>query len=198
MTHFARIKYPGAYYHIYNRGVNKHEIFFDDYDRKMFLKATSESVKKYNVNLFAFCLMDNHFHLFIQTVSPNLSEAIWHITSTYSRFFNTKYKRIGPLFQGRYKYRLVNENLYGKVLLRYIHNNPVKANIVTSPENYRWSSYGSYVKTLPEWNYLDTTGGLSMFNENMSYALSDIKEFHEQPIHKEEQEHLSDIKRSLF
>ena len=179
MARNKRILSPtDAYYHVYNRGVAKMDIVKDDDDRRIFFKFLGEAVKQYPCQLIAYCLMDNHFHLLIKTEGKCLDRIMWHIQSHFARRINLRYQRVGPLFQGRYQNRLVENDEYMLTVLRYIHHNPVKANLVSKPENYRWSSYGAYVGTIPIWSWLNTQWALNLFNREVSQALIAFEQFH--------------------
>ncbi len=172
--------YPGAYYHVYNRGVNKQKIVFDNEDKNLFIQLLCKSIREYDANLISFCLMDNHFHLFLQTKLPNLSNAMWFFSSRFAYLINEKYNRVGPLFQGRFKSRDVQEELYGKVLLRYIHNNPCDAHIVSAADQYKWSSFNCYSDKNLSWDFIDTRNGFLFFDKNPQRAKMDFMEFHAQ------------------
>lgn len=175
-----RFQFPDAYYHIYNRGVAKMPIGSDDRDRRTFMQLLGETVQKFRLQLFAYCLMENHFHLFVQTPEANLEQAMWHFLSNYARFINLRYERVGPLFQGRYKCRLVETDAYAKTLARYIHRNPLEAGIAVRLEDYAWSSYACYVGKLPAWKWLETKWLLEQFDGEHEKAVRDFIEFHKQ------------------
>lgn len=187
----TRLQFPDAYYHVYNRGVAKMRIGFDDRDKRTFMQLVGESVQKFTLRLFAYCLMENHFHLFLQTPLGNLSEAMWHLLSHYGRFINLRYERVGPLFQGRYQCRLVETDTYAKSLVRYLHRNPLEAGIVKRLEDYPWSSYACYVGKIPSWRWLDTRWLLEQFHEETEKALGDFIDFHGQIPPREETKTLS-------
>ena len=121
-----RIQYPGAFYHIFNRGNRGEKIFREEIDYKKFRKYLFESVKEYEIRLYAWCLMPNHFHLLIETPKGNLSEFIHRLKTKYALYFNFVYKLKGHVFQERYKSILCRKEVYLLSLLRYIHLNPVK------------------------------------------------------------------------
>lgn len=174
------------FFHVYNRGVEKRKIFLDEEDYKIFLYylyiylADPEKIKvKYpklrphlkNNNLFgkvkliAYCLMPNHFHfLLYQLDADATTKLIKQVTIAYTRYFNTKYKRVGPLMQGKYKAASVTEESYLLHLTRYIHQNPLKVNFVlTALRNYQWSSYKNYLH-LTQSDYLYPEEILTFFS----------------------------------
>jgi putative transposase len=192
-----RIIFAGAYYHVYNRGVEKRSICFDDQDRKIFTHFLAQAVAKFNLNLFSYCLMDNHFHLFLQTTLPNLDSAMQDFQGQYAHQINLSHHRVGSLFQGRYKDRLVDTDQYALALTRYIHKNPLEAGLIKKPENYRWSSYPCYIGKLPKWKWLNTSWVLQQFHKNPREAKNLFEKFHQQNPTIFELEKLSNIRCSL-
>ncbi|RJQ16426.1 MAG: hypothetical protein C4560_09355 [Nitrospiraceae bacterium] len=153
MARPLRIEYPGAYYHITSRGNERKAIFKDNTDRKRFLSYLESAYLRYGAIIHVYCLMDNHYHLLLETPKGNLSKIMHHINSAYTTFYNVKHKRTGHLFQGRYRAILVHADAYAGELSRYIHLNPVRAGIADLPEKYTWSSYQYYIgkNNKPEW-----------------------------------------------
>lgn len=134
---------PNGLYHVYNRGNNKESIFIDDSDKAVFLKILKKHLKKAGIIIIAYCIMNNHFHIFLQLVSGNLFDFMRDIQARYSEYFNNKYNRSGHVFQGPYGCQLVIGLLYCIKLVRYILRNPFKAGIVKLIRAYKWSSLGS-------------------------------------------------------
>lgn len=180
MSRPPRIQFQGAYYHIYNRGVDKQNIFRCDEDRRLFLSLLSETVPRFNVHLYAYCLMDNHYHLFLQTSLPNLSKVLWNLSHQYVQFFNRRHDRVGPLFQSRFKSNIVDVDAYAVTLLRYIHLNPLDAGLAEKPEDFLWSSYCSYTGKLPAWSWLNCQWGLQLFDNDTQRARALFIRAHEQ------------------
>lgn len=141
MARPLRIEYPGALYHITSRGNDKNLIFLDDKDRDVFLDLLHSINTRYHFILHAYCLMDNHYHLLIETPEGNLSYGMRQLNGVYTQMFNKKYKRVGHIFQGRYKAVLVDKGNYLLEVARYIVLNPVRARLVDAPEKWRFSSY---------------------------------------------------------
>jgi putative transposase len=146
MSRPLRIAFPGAYYHVMNRGLAYQNIFSDRPDRLGFLGLLEECHRMWGMRVLAYCLLDNHYHLLIQTPDANLSRIMRHLDGIYTQRYNRKHGRDGPLFRGRYKAIVVDEEEYLLGVARYIHHNPVAAGLVTSPERYRWSSCREYLK----------------------------------------------------
>ncbi|MBN1869715.1 MAG: transposase [Candidatus Omnitrophica bacterium] len=139
MPRKPRIDHPG-YYHIINRGVNRQNVFLEDEDKKKFLEILDTSRETYQFTLHSFCVLDNHYHLLLETKRTNLSLAIRYINSRYAAWFNKKTDRIGPLWQGRFKSWYIHEEEYLWLLLRYIEMNPVKAGMANILGDYPFSS----------------------------------------------------------
>jgi putative transposase len=153
MARPLRIQYPGAVYHVTSRGNERKPIVKDDKDRWLFLGVLEDMVGSYGVIIHAWVLMDNHYHLLIETPEGNLSQAIRHLNGVYTLRFNRGHKRFGHLFQGRYKAILVHKDSYLKELCRYVVLNPVRAKMVKHPKEWKWSSYRATAgyETVPEW-----------------------------------------------
>ena len=152
MARQLRIEYPGALYHVTSRGNEKKDIFRSIKDRDKFLSYLSSAWERHGAVFHAYCLMSNHFHLMVETPLGNLSWIMKHINGSYTTYFNVKHKRAGHLLQGRYKAVLVQADAYAAELSRYIHLNPVRAKMVSTPEEYRWSSCSRYLEgTEPSW-----------------------------------------------
>ena len=134
-------------YHIILRGNDKQDIFFEEQDYKKFIKEISNTKEKYKYELFAYCLMTNHVHLILFDKNDNLSKTIQSLSVSYSSYFSKKYDKIGHLFQNRFFSKCVETREYLIQLCRYIHQNPVKAEICKNPKNYYFSSYNEYFKT---------------------------------------------------
>ena len=185
MARPLRIEYEDAYYHITTRGNEQKKIFKSDRDREKFLDYLESATERYSAVIHAYCLMDNHYHLLIQTPAGNLSQIMQHINGAYTTYYNVKRKRYGHLFQGRYKALLVEADAYAQELSRYIHLNPVRAGMAEKPEEYRWTSYQSYinVKKKPEWLY--TYFILSLFNRRAAAARKQYQSFVESMVGKE-------------
>ncbi len=145
MARPLRIEYDGALYHITSRGNERKDIYHSTGDKEKFLEIVEEAYKRFKVVIYAYCLMTNHYHLLMETPKANLSRCMQYINSVYTTHFNRKRKRSGHLFQGRYKGFLVEEVSYLTKLSRYIHLNPIRANMAKSPEDFEWSSYRYYV-----------------------------------------------------
>jgi len=127
------------------RGNNKQDIFLADGDMNKYYYLLAEAKKKYDFNLHAFCFMRNHVHLIIHERTDSVSEIMRCINSGFGIFINRKYERVGHIFQGRFRSEPIEDDSYLLSAVRYVHNNPVKAGLVDSPEDYYWSSYRGYL-----------------------------------------------------
>lgn len=171
MSRQLRIEYPGALYHVTARGNGKATIFINDNDRLKFLDTLGNCIKVFNFICHAYCIMDNHYHLLIETPDANLSAGIHRLNSVYAQYFNKQYDHSGHVFQGRFKAILVQRDNYLLELCRYIVLNPVRAGIVNHPAEYHWSSFSS-TTGITKWydSFLTTEWILSQFDNDLSLA----------------------------
>ena len=188
MARPLRIEYPGAYYHVMNRGLARSNIFLDDNDRQRFLGLIGETSKLWKVEVYAYCLMANHYHLLVQTPGGGLSRAMRHLDGVYTQRFNRAHRRDGPLLRGRYRAILIDAEEYLMAVARYIHHNPVDAGVVSDIGQYRWSSHYGYLnkREAPEW--LNTDSILSRFGRGRS-ALIEYQSFMHSKVEKEIEEY---------
>ncbi len=169
MARKPRINIFGSYYHVILRGNAGDDIFFSREDRDYFYQLIQDGIEKYHHHIHAFCCMTNHVHLLIQIKEISLSKIIQNLSFRYTRWINRKKQRKGHLFQGRYKAILIEKDSYLLQLVRYIHLNPVRANLTKRPEIYLWSSHRAYLgKENISW--LTTKSVLSQFGKNTDTA----------------------------
>ncbi|MBC2581954.1 transposase [Clostridium sp. DJ247] len=154
--------YQGAVYHITTRGNHRNDIYRDGEDYLVYLTILKEALEKYNGILYCYCLMTNHVHLIIETGGFKVSEIMRRVNLFYTKYFNNKYNLIGHLFQGRYFAELIENDRYILEASRYVHLNPLRANMVAKPEEYEWSSY-SMIIGLNKENLIDSKKILSYF-----------------------------------
>jgi REP element-mobilizing transposase RayT len=171
MARPLRLEYPGAFYHVLNRGNNLEHLFRDERDREKFLALLEKAKDRFSLLIHTYCLMDNHYHLLIETKEPNLSQAIQWLNVSYATYFNRRYRRPGHLFQGRFKAILIEADEYLKPLSRYIHLNPVRAKLVSAPDLYFWSSYRALIGKTKIPRFLDVDWLLSNFSEKRKEAM---------------------------
>ncbi|MFH1847070.1 MAG: transposase [Candidatus Omnitrophota bacterium] len=153
MSRPLRIEYPGAWYHVMSRGRRRERIFLLDKDYQVFLEILREITKLYRVEIHAYVMMPNHYHLLIHTPEGNLARSMRHLNGVYTQKFNYYHKADGSLFKGRYKSILVDKEEYLLELVRYIHRNPLGARLEKELGEYVWSSYRGYMsdKDRPDW-----------------------------------------------
>lgn len=176
MARKPRIHVPGGVYHVMLRGNAGQDIFFDDEDRYHFYLLLQEGQSRFGHRIHGFCLMSNHVHLAVQVGEEPLSKIMQNLSFRYTRWINRKQKRIGHLFQGRYKAILVEKDSYLLELVRYIHLNPVRAKMVRQPSAYPWSGHRCYLgkETLP---WLHTEWVLSQFGKRLNTCRKRYEEF---------------------
>lgn len=176
MARQPRLHIPGGFYHAILRGNGGQAIFHDNADRSKFFLLLQEGTERFRFRLHGFCLMSNHVHLLIQAGDISLSRIMQNLSFRYTQYINKKTKRAGHLFQGRYKAILIDADNYLLELVRYIHNNPVRANMVEDALKYLWSSYSSYMglQTTP---FLTTSWVLGQFAGTESAARRRFAEF---------------------
>ena len=163
MARKLRIEYPGAVYHVLNRGDRREHIFRTNQDRALFLDTLTEACQKTSWQVHALCLMSNHFHMVVETPSANLVAGMKWFLGTYTSRFNRRHKLFGHLFSGRYKALIVEGGGTGylKTVCDYVHLNPVRARLLAPEEKlcrYRWSSYPGYLvsaRQRPHWLRVD-------------------------------------------
>ena len=165
-----RIEYPGALYHITSRGNERKKIFLEDADKIKFLEILEDYHNRFNILIHGYVLMDNHYHLVVETPKGNLTKVMHGVNGRHTGSFNRKYRRSGHLFQGRYKGILVDKDAYLVQLSRYVHLNPVRAKIVERPEQYRWSSYPAYIGKTGECTWVEYSWILSTFGNDLKTA----------------------------
>ena len=163
MARPLRIEYPDAWYHVMNRGTQARDIFVDDADRYGFLRLLSQPRQRHHIEIHAYALMGTHFHLLVRTPLANLSKAMQQIGSSYAQGFNHRQRTEGPVFRGRYKALLVDNDAYLTELIRYIHLNPVRAGLCESARGYEWSSHSEYLGLRPRPDFLTTGSMLDRF-----------------------------------
>jgi REP-associated tyrosine transposase len=144
MVRKPRIEFPGAFYHVISRGNQRQKIFHDNADHLAYLERLEHYRNKYQIILYAYVLMSNHFHFLVETQNAPLSKFMHGLLFTYTQYYNNKYSKVGHLFQGRYKAILCDREAYLLELVRYIHLNPARMIGSVDPFNYPWSSHRAY------------------------------------------------------
>jgi putative transposase len=198
MARALRIQFPGAFYHVTSRGNDRQPVFKSSRDREKFLSYLESATERYGAVVHVYCLLDNHYHLLLQTPLGNLSKIMQHINGAYTTYFNIKRERSGHLFQGRYKAILVEADEYAKELSRYIHLNPVRASMVKTPEEYRWSScrYYTVERKAPSW--LRRGLILSCFHTKPAAAMKIYRNFVQRLLDQQYKNPLAELSHSVI
>ena len=177
MARPLRIEFPGALYHLTARGNARQDIFLDDEDRQLFLSVLERVVSRFHLLLHAYCLMDNHYHLVLETPEANLSKAVRQLNGVYTQAFNRRHGKVGHVLQGRFKAILVDRDSYLLELCRYVVLNPVRARITRKPDTYRWSSYRASVGLTQALPFLTTDWLLAQFSKQRAAAQRKYRAF---------------------
>ena len=189
MPRIARVYSELKVYHIIIRGIDKQDIFLDKYDKDKFLKIIVETKEKYNYEVYAYCLMDNHVHLIIYDKDEMISKIMQSIEIRYVSYFNIKYDRVGHLFQDRFHSKRIEDRDYLKLACRYIHQNPAKAGIAKT-EEYKWSSYQEYIKT-PK--IINNKLLLLIFSKEKEVAKQEFINFHNVNVNEDKETEITNI-----
>jgi len=187
----ARIQSPTDYYHVMMRGNNRESIFNSDDQKRFFLKSLKKHCEDHSVDIAAYCLMDNHVHIVVKADATNLTNAVKCINTRYAMNFNRLRDRVGHVFQDRYKSQAITDERYLLQVIRYVHNNPVKAKMVESFKDYSWSSYNEYVKR----NSIVGNQQKELILGYFSGSVGQFEEFHKQKDNLEYLEVKEDIVR---
>jgi len=177
MARPLRLEFEGALYHVTSRGDRQENIYDDDVDRQAFLSVMASVCESCNWVCHAYCLMNNHYHLLVETPDANLSRGMRQLNGVYTQTFNRRHGRVGHVFQGRYKAILVERENYLLELSRYIVLNPVRAGMVGSAKDWPWSSYRATAGQVKAPDYLNVEWLLAAFAKRKSVAIKRYKEF---------------------
>lgn len=177
MARPLRIKLAGGLYHVTSRGDRREDIYLDDGDRLLWLDILGQTCLRFNWICHAWCEMTNHYHLVVETVEGNLSAGMRHLNGVFTQAVNRKHKRIGHVFQGRYKAILVEKDAYLLELTRYVVLNPVRANMVEDAGAWQWSSYQSMIGEADSPPWLQTDWLLAQFGETRNIAIGRYIDF---------------------
>ena len=177
MSRPLRVQYSGAVYHVTSRGNARQPVFWDDTDRALFLNVASRVISRYHWLCHAYCLMDNHYHLLIETLQPNLSIGMRQLNGLYTQAFNRRHSRVGHLFQGRYKAILVEKQAHLLELCRYVVLNPLRVKAQPPVEHWKWSSYHATAGLAPVPEFLTVEWILRHFGRTRSEAQTRYRAF---------------------
>ena len=185
MARPLRIEYPGAWYHVMNRGRRREKIFYSDVDYRSFLDVLKMTCELFQVEIHAYSLMPNHYHILLHTPLGNLSRTMRHINGVYTQKFNKRNRIDGSLFRGRFKSILVEEESYLLELMRYIHRNSLKAKLEEKLGEYEWSSYRGYMKDKHKEEWLHTKRILRKFSKYEKESKVRLESFINQEVPKD-------------
>jgi len=177
MARPLRLEFAGALYHITSRGDRREAIYENDDDRENFLSILGDVCETYRWSCYAYCLMGNHYHLLIETRDGNLSRGMRQLNGVYTQRHNHSHKRVGHVFQGRYKAILIDKDSYLLEVARYIVLNPVRARMVRTAQDWPWSSYRDTVGLRPSQSWLFVDRLLSAFGTRKAEAVAAYKQF---------------------
>jgi REP element-mobilizing transposase RayT len=177
MARPLRLEFPGAVYHVTSRGNARQDIVADDRDRTEFLSMLAHVVDRYGWLCHAYCLMDNHYHLLVETPQPNLSLGMRQLNGRYTQAYNRRHHRVGHLFQGRFTAILLEKEAHLLELCRYVVLNPVRARLVPHPRQWLWSSYRATVGETKAPAWLTTDWILGQFGQRVGPAQEKYRAF---------------------
>ncbi len=198
MSRPLRIEFSGGVYHVTNRGNRRSSIYLGDSDNHMFLEILGDVVDRFGWYCHAYCLMSNHYHLLIETPKGDLSRGMRQLNGVYTQRFNRIRRKVGHVFQGRYKAVVVQKDEHLLELTRYIVLNPVRANMVNSAHQWKWSSYRATVgqSDCPDW--LTTDWVLAQFGSRRKAAIAAYKQFVRAGLDESEEAVWSDLAGGLI
>jgi len=177
MSRPLRIEYPDAWYHVMNRARRGQVAFPAREDKLAFLYLVKETAEMFNLKVSAWCLMETHYHLLVQTPDANLARCMRHINGVYTQKYNFRHGSDGTLFRGRYKSILVDADNYLLELVRYIHRNPIRAGLVEKLSQYNWSSHKAYLSGSEKWNWVHKDFILGMLAKSRIAQMRKYKQF---------------------
>jgi len=181
MPRRMRVQSRTKIYHVMIRGNEKRNLFLDDEDRRKFLDILREKNKEHKYAIYAYCLMENHVHLVINEGEDEISRIMKRINTSYAYYFNKKYHRVGHVFQDRFRSEAIEREKYLLAVVRYIHNNPVKAGVVSSLVEYEWSSFNDFIDdNADSLQIIDRDTVLNIISFDRENAVKEFIEFHKQ------------------
>ena len=177
MARPIRIEYAGALYHVTSRGDRREDIYLDDEDRLIGLSVFSDVCSRFNWRCHAWCLMDNHYHIVVETIDGNLSQGMRQLNGVFTQKSNRRHGRVGHVFQGCYKAVLVQKECYLLELGRYVVLNPIRAGMVSDMLDWKWSSYLAMVGDEPATDWLEMDWVLNHFGRSRQSAVVNYQNF---------------------
>lgn len=177
MTRPLRLELAGGLYHITSRGDRREAIYSNDHDRRLWLQIFTDTCERFNWVCHAWCLMGNHYHIVVETIEANLAQGMRHLNGVFTQATNQLHRRVGHLFQGRYKAILVEKDNHLLELSRYVVLNPVRAGMVADVADWPWSSWHAMCGEMPMPTWLCTDWLLSQFGDTRSIAVTTYAKF---------------------
>lgn len=177
MARPLRLELAGGLYHVTSRGDRREDIYTDDDDREKWLEILGNVCSRYNWRCHAYCLMDNHYHIIIETAEANLSKGMRQLNGVYTQYYNNRHKRVGHVYQGRYKGILVERDTYLLELARYVVLNPIRAQMIKNIVEWKWSSYKAMIGELPARPWLEANWILGNFSKCRNTAIKKYIDF---------------------
>jgi len=181
MPRTARVIVPNCPHHIVQRGHNRNAVFICDDDYQYYLENLVEAKREYGIRVYAYCLMTNHVHLVVEPGDSiaTVAHLMKRLAARQTRYVNKLERRSGSLWEGRYKISAIDSDAYLLACCRYVEMNPVKAGMVPSPEQYRWSSYASKISN--DWKWLDWGASFEALANTSAERVERYREFVQQP-----------------
>jgi len=170
MARPLRLELSGGLYHVTSRGDRREDIYVDDEDREEWLSLLGRVCFRFNWRCHAYCLMDNHYHIVIETAEANLSKGMRQLNGVYTQYYNRRHKRVGHVFQGRFKGIMVEQDAYLLELARYVVLNPLRANMIKDIQTWQWSSYHAMVGKILSPPWLEINWILGQFSKQCKRA----------------------------
>lgn len=177
MARPLRLEFAGALYHITSRGNRREVIYLTDDDRNAYLSTLAKVCDQFNWVVHAYCLMDNHYHLLVETPDGNLSKGMRQLNGVYTQYFNRTHRRVGHLYQGRYKAIIIQKEAYLLEVARYIVLNPVRANMVHTANDWLWSSYLATAGFISPPDWLNAEWIIAHFSKRKMTAIDRYRQF---------------------
>jgi len=177
MARPLRLELAGGFYHVTSRGDRREDIYEDDEDREKWLNLLGANCKRFNWRCHAYCLMDNHYHIVVETAEANLSKGMRQLNGVYTQYYNRRHGRVGHVFQGRFKGILVERDAYLLELARYVVLNPIRAEMTKTLKSWKWSSYKAMVGEVTAQTWLETDWILRQFTKHRTSAMKSYANF---------------------
>jgi REP element-mobilizing transposase RayT/AraC-like DNA-binding protein len=177
MSRPLRLQFAGAVYHVTSRGDRQQLIYLDDTDRLAWMEMLASTCARFNFAVHSFCQMTNHYHLVIETGDANLSRGMRQLNALYAQYFNRRHQRVGHVFQGRYHAILIQKEAHLREVARYVVLNPIRARMVTTLEDWPWSSYHLMTRAAEPPGWLQTDWMLGLFGVHRQEAIDAFRLF---------------------